>query len=192
MAIFRVIFYCIGRFVPVPFVKCVLLNSLQFYSYLNWLIITVPTAGFLYIFFAKTNYNVAANKGRFCNNSKIDKLISKRLYVENKAKLFQLETQNTCSIVYLKFPVERVLLCSLQIIHLKNQCLFAIVSKSTLVSWESFALFSTDNPFEISLSILLLLQNLPLLVERVSLCSLEIIALKLVCEFCYCYKTCPC
>ena len=44
-------------------------------------------------------------------------------------------------------------------------------------------MFSTDNHFEISGSILLLLQNLPLLVERVSLCSLQIIALKLVCLF---------
>ena len=59
-------------------------------------------------------------------------------------------------------------------------------------SWESFALFSTDNRFEISVSISLLVQNLPLLVERVSLCSLQIIALKLVCRFCYCYKICPC
>ena len=46
------------------------------------------------------------------------------------------------------------------------------------LSWEGFALFSTDNPFEMSLSISLLLQNLLLLVERVSLCSLQIIALK--------------
>ena len=37
-----------------------------------------------------------------------------------------------------------------------------------------------------------MLQNLPLLVERVSLCSLQIIALKLVRKFCYCYKICPC
>ena len=29
-------------------------------------------------------------------------------------------------------------------------------------------------------------------VERVSLCSLQIIALKLVRQFCYCYKICPC
>ena len=32
--------------------------------------------------------------------------------------------------------------------------------------WESFALFSTDNRFEISVSISLLLQNLPLLIDR--------------------------
>ena len=34
--------------------------------------------------------SVAVNKGRFCNNSEIETLISKRLYVENKAKLSQL------------------------------------------------------------------------------------------------------
>ena len=33
---------------------------------------------------------LSTNKGRVCNNSKIDTLISKRLYVENKAKLSQL------------------------------------------------------------------------------------------------------
>ena len=53
-----------------------------------------------------------------------------------------------------------------------------------------FALLSTDNRFEISLSIWLLLQNLPLLVERVSLCSLRINASKLVSQFRYCYKIC--
>ena len=34
------------------------------------------------------------NKGRFCNNSEIDTLISERLSVENKAKLSQLEIVN--------------------------------------------------------------------------------------------------
>ena len=33
---------------------------------------------------------LSTNKGRFCNNSETDTLISKRLYVENKAKLSQL------------------------------------------------------------------------------------------------------
>ena len=56
----------------------------------------------------------------------------------------------------------------------------------------SFALFSTDNYFEISVSISLLLQNLLLLVQRVSLCSLQIIAFKLVRQLGYCYKMCPC
>ena len=42
------------------------------------------------------------------------------------------------------------------------------------------------------MSISLLLQNLPLLVERVSLWSLQIVALKLVCKFRYCCKICPC
>ena len=36
-------------------------------------------------------------------------------------------------------------------------------------SWESFALFSTDNRFELSVPISLLLQNLPLLMEIVSI-----------------------
>ena len=41
------------------------------------------------------NSNIAYNnKGRFCNNSEIDTLISKRLSVENKAKLSQLEIVN--------------------------------------------------------------------------------------------------
>ena len=44
-------------------------------------------------------------------------------------------------------------------------------------------MFSTYNRFEISVSISLLLQNLALLVESVSLCSLHIIALKLVRQF---------
>ena len=43
------------------------------------------------------------NKGRLCYNSKIDTLISKRLSIENKAKLSQLETRKYLlySIVYL-------------------------------------------------------------------------------------------
>ena len=106
----------------------------------------------------------STNKGRFCNNSKLDTLIAKRLYVENKAKLFQLEIVN-------KQYWEEVFWVS---------------------SWASFGLFSTDNRFKISVSISLLLQNLPLLVERVSLCSLLLIALKLVYQFRYCCKTCPC
>ena len=42
-----------------------------------------------------------SNKGRFCNNSKIDTLISKLLYVENKAKLSLKETQKTSSAVFI-------------------------------------------------------------------------------------------
>ena len=34
------------------------------------------------------------NEGKFCNNIKIDTLISKRLFAENKAKLSQLEIVN--------------------------------------------------------------------------------------------------
>ena len=37
---------------------------------------------------------LSANKGRFCKNSDIDTLISKRPSVENKAKLSQLEIVN--------------------------------------------------------------------------------------------------
>ena len=49
----------------------------------------------------KTQFKFIAvsNNGRFCNNSKINKLISKRLSAENKAKLSQQETQNTSSTV---------------------------------------------------------------------------------------------
>ena len=41
------------------------------------------------------------NKGRFCNNSESDTLISKRVSVENKAKLSQLETQNTSAVFFI-------------------------------------------------------------------------------------------
>ena len=90
------------------------------------------------------------NKGRFYNNCEIEALISKRLYVDNKAKLSQLETQNTSPAVLFIYNSSR----------------------------KSFVLFSIDNRFEISVSYSLSLQNLPLLVERVSLFSLQIIALK--------------
>ena len=63
------------------------------------------------------------NKGRFCNNTKINTLISKRLSIEeSKAKLSQLGIVNKQ--YYGKgdfdFPVERVSLCFLQIIALKS------------------------------------------------------------------------
>ena len=45
------------------------------------------------------NNLAGVNKGRFCYNSEIDTLISKRWSVENKAKLSELETQNTPSVV---------------------------------------------------------------------------------------------
>ena len=41
------------------------------------------------------------NKGRFCNNSKIDKPISKRLSIGNKAKLFQLTRADFATIAKL-------------------------------------------------------------------------------------------
>ena len=63
----------------------------------------------------------STNKGRFCNNSKIDTLISKRLSVwEQSETLWTGKSKHLLnSIVYLQFPVERVSLCSLQIITLK-------------------------------------------------------------------------
>ena len=57
---------------------------------------------------------------------------------------------------------------------------------------QSFALFSIHNRFKFNVSIFLQLQNLPLLVERVSLCSLQIMALKLVFQFYDCCKIFPC
>ena len=67
------------------------------------------------------DFFIRTNRGEFGNNSEIDTLISKRLSVENKAKLSQVE------IVLMRcfeFPVERVWLCSLQIIALKLVCQF--------------------------------------------------------------------
>ena len=49
----------------------------------------------------KCHIKLYPTRGRFSNNSQIDSLISKRLSVENKAKLYQLETQNTSSAVLL-------------------------------------------------------------------------------------------
>ena len=55
--------------------------------------------------------NGLCNKGRFSNNSEIDTLISKRLYVENKAKLSQLERKNQVKNISVLFhlPPSRVL-----------------------------------------------------------------------------------
>ena len=62
--------------------------------------------------------------------------MSERLWVENKAKLSPLETQNTYSAVLFIYNFQLR---------------------------ESFAFFSKDNRFEICVSMLLLFQNLPLL-----------------------------
>ena len=71
-------------------------------------------------------------------------------------------SKTSSAVLSFQFPVERVSPCSLQIIALKVVCQFrAIVTKYALVSWESFALFSTDSHFEISVSIWLLLQIFP-------------------------------
>ena len=42
----------------------------------------------------QATHSYLLNKGRCCNNSEIDTLISKRLPVENKARLSQLEIVN--------------------------------------------------------------------------------------------------
>ena len=75
------------------------------------------------------------------NNSEIDTLISKQLSVENKAKLSQLEILNKqyCEGLVLSFPLIE------------------------------FALCSTDNRFEISVSISLLLQSLPSLLGEITM-----------------------
>ena len=44
-------------------------------------------------------YQLGSDKGRFCNNIETDTVISKRLSVENKAKVSQLETTNPSSAV---------------------------------------------------------------------------------------------
>ena len=74
---------------------------------------------------------------------------------------WKLKTPHPQYCLFTIFPLERVSLCSLQIIPLYLVCQFRY-------------------------------QNLPLLVERVSLCSLQIITLKVVYQFRYCYKMCPC
>ena len=43
---------------------------------------------------ASSHHVIRPSKGRFCDNSEIDTQISKRLSVENKAKLSQLEFVN--------------------------------------------------------------------------------------------------
>ena len=69
------------------------------------------------------------NKGRFCNNNENDTLISKWVSVENKAKLSQLEIVKKTILRRRCFelPIERVLLCSLQIIALKFVCRILIL-----------------------------------------------------------------
>ena len=49
----------------------------------------------------QTNIDIGKNKGRFCNNSDIATLISKRLSVENKAKLYQLTRADSVAIAKL-------------------------------------------------------------------------------------------
>ena len=88
-----------------------------------------------WLFCREQSETLSTNKGRFCYNIQIDTLISKWLSVENKAKLSQLKIVN------------------------KQYCGGGV----RVSSWENFALFSTDDPFEISVSISILLQNLQLL-----------------------------
>ena len=90
---------------------------------------------YIYKYIYITKYSTIYNKGRFYNNSKIDTLISKRLSVKNKAKLSQLETQNT----------------SRAVLFIYNSQLRSL--------WDHVEI---TNHFEWSLSISLLIQNLPL------------------------------
>ena len=94
--------------------------------------------GHIHSFWASLE-RASTNKGRFCKNSEIDTLISKRLYVENNAKL---STNNSrfCKNSFAWFFTDNLFVTKL----LQNMSLLV----------ESFALFSTDNLFEISMSIL--------------------------------------
>ena len=106
------------------------------------------------------------HRERFCNNSEIDTLDPKRLSEENKAKLSQLETTRADFVTIAKlthwFQSDYLWRTKRNSLNWKlktpplQYCLF------TISSWESFALFSTDNLFEISVLISLLFQNLPL------------------------------
>ena len=111
----------------------------------------------------RTKQNSPTNKGRFCYNSKIDTNFKAIICREQSEPLSTWNSKHLLiSIVYLQFLVERVSLCSLQIIALKLVCLFRYCHKICL----------------------------PLLVEGVLICSLQIIVLKLVCLFRYCHKIC--
>ena len=80
---------------------------------------------------------LSTNKGRFCNNSEVDTLILKRLSVENKAKLSQLEIVNM------------------------QYCGGGVLS----VQLREFRFVLYRYHFEISVLITLVLQNLPLLMK---------------------------
>ena len=49
----------------------------------------------------QSTLSILSNKGRFCNNSEVDTLISKRLSVENKSKLSQLTRADFVTILKL-------------------------------------------------------------------------------------------
>ena len=78
-------------------------KNIYIIGYCSWLLFYCSYC-FYYIFAIVIGYcSIVNNKGRFCNNCKIDTLISKWLSVEKKAKLSQLETQNTSSTVLFIF-----------------------------------------------------------------------------------------
>ena len=78
-------------------------------------------------------FYVAANKSRFCNNSETDTLISKRLSVENKAKISQLT-----NLVDISRNVTRYLPLSLDIIcfgiwQIANEFFFSKFNNDALI-----------------------------------------------------------
>ena len=61
----------------------------------------------------------------FFNSSEIDTLISKAIICREQSEILSTgNSKHLSSIVYLQFPVERVSLCSLQLIALKLMCQF--------------------------------------------------------------------
>ena len=87
----------------------------------------------------------------FFKNSEMATLISKLLSVGNDANLFQLEILNK---QYHWGGVLSVQLKEFRFALSNNQfeiivSIFSIFTNSAHISWESFALFSTDNHFEI-------------------------------------------
>ena len=77
------------------------------------------------------------NKRTFCDNSEINTLISKRLSVENKAKLSVSNSKHLCSIVCLQFTVKKVSLYCLQMIALKSVYKFGYCCKICPCLWHS-------------------------------------------------------
>ena len=108
-------------------------------------------------------FALISNKGRFCNNSEIDTLISKRLSAESKAKLSQL-TRADCN----NSEIDILISKRLSIKNKEKLSQFEVVNKQYcwggVLSFQlqefHFVLYS--NRFETSVSISILLQNLSL------------------------------